>query len=170
MTVSHRGEIGRLNHIVACGLIQFRIMPFPDHTVVGTALGIDPTGHRDVIFDMPVDHVLRITGRARHGAVEPGGVGVVLMVRYAEKPAWADVQMGDLRHQNSNLKQADAEHGQEKPDWWLATSPVGIRLGTGLEFRLGALLRFHQGWNVRVVMPEKGIVHCSVPDISGHER
>ncbi|GEM16471.1 hypothetical protein NBRC3293_0968 [Gluconobacter oxydans NBRC 3293] len=108
---------------------------------------------------MSVDHVLGITGRAGHGAVEPGGVGVVLMVRYSEKSAWANVQMGDLRHQNSNLKQTDAEHGQGKPDWWLATSPVGISLGTGLEFRLGALLRFHPGWNVRVVMPVKGIVH-----------
>ncbi|GEC61371.1 hypothetical protein GOX01_17020 [Gluconobacter oxydans] len=97
-------------------------------------------------------------------------MGVVLMVRYAEEPARADIQMGDLRHQNSNLKQADAEQGQQKPDWRLATSPVGISLGTGLEFRLGALLRFHPGWNVRVVMPGKGIVHFSVPDISGRER
>lgn len=137
MAVSHCREIGRLTHIVACGLIQFRIMPLLDHTVVGTALCIDRTGLRDVIFDMPVDHVLGITGRAGHGAVEPGGVGVVLMVRYSEKSARADVQVGDLRHQNRNLKQTDAEHGQEKPDRWLATSPVGIYLGTGLEFRQG---------------------------------
>lgn len=114
MTISHRGEIGCLNHIVVCGLIQLRIMPFLDQTVMGMALCIDRTGHRDVIFDMPVDHVLGITGRAGHGAVEPGGVGVVLMVRYAEEPARADIQMGDLRHQNSNLKQADAEQGQHK--------------------------------------------------------
>lgn len=62
MISSYCREIGCLSHIVACGLIQLPVMPFPDQAVARAALCIERTGHRGVIFDMLVDYALKITG------------------------------------------------------------------------------------------------------------